>query len=94
MARILLRDRPGEVNTMSAAVSPVPSHRCLHRLSGAERIDTTLLELVQAIAEETNDDREIVATVVHLLRTGRVRLAGTFRGRRIDVGGDALTRPA
>jgi hypothetical protein len=70
---------------MSAAVSPVRSHRRVRRLSGAERTDTTLLELIQAIAEETNDDREIVATVLHLLRSGRVRLAGSFRGRRIDA---------
>jgi hypothetical protein len=53
-----------------------------HRRNGS--IDTTLLELVQAIAEDTRDDREIVATVVHLLRSGRVRLIGSFRGRRLD----------
>jgi hypothetical protein len=79
---------------MSAAVSQVLNHRRVRRLSGAERVDTTLLELIQAIAEETNDDREIVATVLHLLRTRRVRLAGNFRDRRIESGGGALTGPA
>jgi hypothetical protein len=48
-------------------------------------VETTLLELVQALGELTDDDREIVATVVDLLRTGRVRLIGTLRGQRIAV---------
>ncbi len=41
---------------------------------------TTLLELVRTLGEFTDDDREVVATVVHLLRSGRVRLNGNFRG--------------
>jgi hypothetical protein len=55
------------------------------RSRGGGAVDTTLLELVQTIAEDTRDDREIVATVVHLLRSGRVRLIGSFRGRRLDA---------
>ena len=39
----------------------------------------TLLDLVQAVCEVTTDDREVVATVRHLLRSGRVRLCGNFR---------------
>lgn len=46
---------------------------------------TTLLELVQAILESTDDDREVVATVLHLLRTGQVRLCGNFRGAHLDL---------
>lgn len=45
---------------------------------------TTLLELVTAIASVTDDDREIVATVLHLLRSGRVHLCGNFRGRTAE----------
>ena len=41
--------------------------------------DVTLLELVQAIGEVTEDDREVVATVIHLLMSGRVRLCGPRR---------------
>jgi len=41
----------------------------------------TLLELVQAICEVTSDDREVVATVRHMLRSGRVRLIGNFRSQ-------------
>jgi len=39
----------------------------------------TLLELVEAVSEVTQDEREIVAAVMHMLSSGRVRLAGNFR---------------
>ena len=48
-------------------------------------IETTLLELVQMIGELTEDDREVVATVIEMLHSGRVRLIGNFRGQRIAV---------
>jgi hypothetical protein len=44
----------------------------------------TLLELVSAICETTEDDQEVVSTVLHLLETGRVRLCGNFRGVPVD----------
>jgi len=44
----------------------------------------TLLELVEAIAEVTQDEREIVATVVHLLASGQVRLCGSFRDEPVE----------
>ena len=85
MARILLCKRAGEARITSAVVSTVLDHMRHRRRCGSERIDTTLLELVQTIAEDTDDDREIVATVLHLLRSRRVRLVGSFRGRRIHA---------
>ncbi len=48
-------------------------------------VETTLLELVQTLGELTQDDREVVATVVEMLRSGRVRLTGNFRGQRIAI---------
>jgi hypothetical protein len=48
-------------------------------------IETTLLELVQTIGELTEDDREVVATVLEILHSGRVRLIGNFRGQRIAL---------
>ncbi len=48
-------------------------------------VETTLLELVQTIGELTQDDREVVATVIEMLRSGRVRLTGNFRGQRIAI---------
>ena len=48
-------------------------------------IETTLLELVQTVGELTEDDREVVATVIEMLRSGRVRLIGNFRGQRLAL---------
>ncbi len=44
-----------------------------------EYSEVTLLEVVQAICDETNDDREVVETVRRLLNSGQVRLCGNFR---------------
>jgi hypothetical protein len=41
--------------------------------------EVTLLELVQAICDETSDELEVVETVRHLLNSGQVRLCGNFR---------------
>lgn len=49
------------------------------------KIDTTMLDLVSCISEVTRDDQEVVATVVALVNSGRVRLTGTFRGARIGL---------
>ena len=48
-------------------------------------VQCTLLELVQAIGEVTDDDREVVATVIHLLESGQVRLCGNFRDQPIAL---------
>ena len=49
------------------------------RFEGPGPEAVTLLELVSAICEVTDDDREVVATVVSLLESGRVELCGNFR---------------
>lgn len=48
-------------------------------------VETTLLELVMTLGELTPDDKEVVATVIELLRSGRVRLIGNFRGQKIAL---------
>lgn len=48
--------------------------------AGTQIHDVTLLELVSAVCDVTEDDREVVATVVHMLHSGEVRLCGNFRG--------------
>ena len=55
-----------------APYPPVP-------VEGEEPESVTLLELVKAVSEVTDDDREIVATVRHMLQSGRARLCGNFR---------------
>jgi hypothetical protein len=65
---------------MSAATQPTILFRDV-----PEARPTTLLELVQAVCEVTTDDREVVATVRHMIRNGRVRLTGNFRGRESQL---------
>ena len=58
----------------TASPSPAP----------AEARSTTLLELVVSLSEVTDDEEEVVATVLALLRSGRVRLCGNFRNAPIS----------
>lgn len=44
----------------------------------------TLLDLVRAVSEVTSDEDEVVATVLHMLRSGSVRLCGNFRNEPIE----------
>ena len=44
-----------------------------------EARETTLLELVHELGEITTDEREIVATVMWMLNSGRIKLCGNFR---------------
>lgn len=44
----------------------------------------TLLELVEALCEITEDEREVIATAAYMLRSGRVRLTGNFRSEILD----------
>ena len=48
----------------------------------------TLLELVEAIGEVTDNDRDVVATVSYMLRSGRIKLRGTFRNEPVHVFSD------
>jgi hypothetical protein len=50
-----------------------------------EPLHVTLLELVEAIGDVTDKESEVVATVMHMLRSGRVRLAGNFREAQINA---------
>ena len=39
----------------------------------------TVLDLVYAVVESASSDEEAVATILHLLESGQVRLVGQFR---------------
>ena len=55
--------------------------RVAARLSRSREVERlTLLELIVAVGETTEDDAEVVATVTHMLRSGAVMLRGNFRG--------------
>jgi hypothetical protein len=47
----------------------------------AGMIRTTLLEVVNAVSEAAETDREVVAVIHHLLSSGRMRLVGEFTER-------------
>ena len=45
----------------------------------------TIKQLVTAVAEVAESDDEIIATVVHLVNSGKVQLAGDLEGARFDL---------
>lgn len=45
----------------------------------------TLREVIAAVAEFANTENEILATVAHLVNSGRVRLQGDLAGAHIDL---------
>jgi len=47
--------------------------------------ECTLLDLVTAVSEYARTESEVIATVVHLVNSGTVRLCGNFRGARFDL---------
>ena len=47
--------------------------------------ECTLLELVQSVSSVAESDEEVVATVVYLINSGRVRLCGNFAGAKIAL---------
>jgi hypothetical protein len=46
----------------------------------------TLLDLIDTVNAHCRTEAELIATVVHLVNSGRVRLCGTFKGARFDLG--------
>jgi hypothetical protein len=49
------------------------------------RIETTLLDLIQAVNQVTTDDRLVAATVANLVNSGHAELMGNSRGKRIMI---------
>ena len=47
--------------------------------------NTTLLDLVSAVAEHARSEAELIATVVYMVNSGHVRLCGNFKGARFDL---------
>src|SRR5439155_26967238 len=51
------------------------------RVEGTAMVrNTTLLDLVNAVAEYSHSEAELIATVVYMVNRGHVRLCGTFKG--------------
>ena len=49
-------------------------------------INVTLLELVDAVGQHAHSDDEAIATIIYMVNRGVVRLCGTFKGARFDLG--------
>jgi hypothetical protein len=47
--------------------------------------EVTLLDLVTAVGDSARSEEEVIATIVHLVNSGAVRLCGSFRGARFDT---------
>ncbi len=47
--------------------------------------DLTLLDLVTIVSRSARSEAEVIATVVHLVNSGTVRLCGIFKGARFDL---------
>lgn len=47
--------------------------------------NVTLLDLVTAVSECAESEKELIATVVHMVNSGAVRLCGSFRGTRFAI---------
>ena len=45
------------------------------------RTRVTLLDLVAAVVDSAESDEEVIATVHHMLHSGRIKLVGQFRNR-------------
>ena len=45
--------------------------------------EVTLWELMWAVTEVADDEREVIATVAHMLASGSVRVVGNPRDRQI-----------
>jgi hypothetical protein len=84
MARALHLISHGGGSTMRGSAAALRA-QTLHEAGTDAVVETTLLELVTTLGELTEDDREVVTTVVELLRSGRVRLIGNFRGQKIAL---------
>jgi hypothetical protein len=68
---------------MNTAATTLPIQSPVE-LREPESKSLTLLELVGSVCDVTDDDDEVIATVLQMLRSGRVRLCGNFRGSSSD----------
>jgi hypothetical protein len=68
---------------MNTAATTIPI-RVPVEIQDPESKNVTLLELVESVCDVTDDDDEVIATVLAMLRSGQVRLCGNFRGSSGD----------
>ena len=65
----------------SSVSIPIEHFRRVHEIetqSVSDPDEVTLLELIEAVSEYSQSEREVIATVMHMLRSGHVQLSGTY----------------
>ena len=70
---------------MGTALDHAPRFAINRARPDSEPLATTLLALVEAVGDASNSEQEVVATVSHMLRSGKVRLIGCFRNAPLDT---------
>jgi hypothetical protein len=66
---------------------PVEHRPAVHEIqmgSVEEPRPVTLLELIGAVSEVSDSEQEVLATVMYMLNSGRVQLAGNFRDTPVE----------
>ena len=83
-----------ETTSMKASVQAVPAGEVA--LSESTPIETTLYDLIAAIAAEVgpHEEQVVTATVVHILNAYRVTCTGNWKGFRLVCDTTALRRRA
>lgn len=64
-------------NSVSIPVEHLRHVHAVETSCDAEQGEVSLFELVEAVAEFSASEKEVVATVMHMLRSGRVQLRGS-----------------
>ena len=52
-----------------------------------------LLDVINAVGEHASTPDELKAVVIHLVNSGKVKLAGELAGCKIDFGPNAMQQP-
>jgi hypothetical protein len=76
--------------SQAARATSIPGAKHASAMPTSRRRDpvvVTLLELIETVGEITEDDEEVVATVIHMLRSGTVLLGGNFRSKPLSAFG-------
>lgn len=67
-----------QMNSVSIPIEYCRRVQVIEAECAADPDEVTLRELVEAVAEYSASEREVVATVMHMLRTGAVKLHGVY----------------
>ncbi len=63
----------------ASTVIPIEHQPMIHEIDTRQDLEPqsiTLLELIDAVSEVSENEQEVVATVTYMLKSGRIRLAG------------------